>query len=571
MDLASDGPDMPWLRSYPPGIDWAKPLPPTTLTELFDDALTRFADRPCLDFLGRRWRYREVGALVAAAAGGLHRLGIGPGSRVGLCLPNGPHYVLAFFAVLRTGATIVNCNPLYTGEELARIVRDAEIDLMLAPDLLPIEDRVLALLDQTPLRHVVVCSFAESLPWLKGLAFRVLKRASIGHGGRGDQRVSTWDGLLAGPTVTLPAPRPEDVAVLQFTGGTTGLPKAAMLTHANLAANCRQVIAWSPTLTPGEERMLAVLPFFHVFALTATLLEAIAEGAELILMPRFEPKPLLATLCRRRPSIFHVVPTLLKALIDAGVTRDNLASIKVCISGGAPLPEEIRRSFEALGACRVLEGYGLTEASPVCLCNPLVGDTRPGSIGLPLPGVRVEIRALDQPLNRLPTGERGEVCVAGPNVMAGYWKRPEETAEVFLPDGFLRTGDVGIMDDEGFVTLVDRIKDLIICSGYKVFPRMIEEALYRHPDVAAATVVGMPDAYRGESPAAFVELRPGGTATVDDLRAMLSRSLSPITMPRVIEIRASLPRTAVGKLSKTELRAELRARQPESDHRGVAP
>jgi long-chain acyl-CoA synthetase len=547
------------------------PLPATTLLALFDDALARFADRPCLDFLGRRWRYVEVGALVAAAAGGLHRLGIGQGSRVGLCLPNGPHYVLAFFAILRTGATVVNCNPLYTSEELARIVRDAEVDLMLAPDLLPIQDRVLDLLDKTPLRHVVVCSFAGSLPWLKGLAFRVLQRASIGHGGRGDQRVSTWEHLSAGPPVKLPAPRPGDVAVLQFTGGTTGLPKAAMLTHANLAANCRQVIAWSPTLTPGAERMLAVLPFFHVFALTAILLAAFAEGAELILLPRFEAGPLLATLRRTRPSIFHVVPTLLKALIDAGVTRDDLTSIKVCISGGAPLPEEIRRSFEALGACRVLEGYGLTEASPVCLCNPLVGDIRPGSIGLPLPGVRVEIRALDNPLNRLPPGERGEVCVAGPNIMAGYWHRPEETAEVLLPDGFLRTGDVGIMDASGFVTLVDRIKDLIICSGYKVFPRMIEEALYRNPDVAAATVVGMPDAYRGESPAAFVELRPGGTATVEDLREMLGRSLSPITMPRVIEIRARLPRTAVGKLSKTELRAELRARQSESDHRGVAP
>jgi len=571
VDQASDPAHLPWLSAYPPGIDWAMALPPTTLPALFDAAVARFADRPCLDFLGRQWRYAEVGAEVAATSAGLHRLGVGPGSRVGLCLPNGPHYVIGFFAVLRTGATVVNCNPLYTAEELGRIVRDAGIEVMLAPDLRPIQDRVLSLLGETPLRHLVLCPFAATLPWLKGLAFRLLKRDAIGHVPAGESRCTPWNALRSGPAVALPAPSPGDVAVLQYTGGTTGLPKGAMLTHANLAANCRQVTAWSPGLVPGAERMLAVLPFFHVFALTTVLLAAFFEGAQLVLLPRFEAGPLLATLRRTRPTVFHVVPTLLKALIDAGVTRADLASVKVCISGGAPLPEEIRRSFEAIGACRVLEGYGLTEASPVCLCNPLEGEIRPGSIGLPLPGVRVEIRRLDDPMRPVAPGESGEVCVAGPNVMAGYWNRPEETAEVLLPDGFLRTGDVGVMDDAGYVTLVDRIKDLIICSGYKVFPRMIEEALYRHPDVVAATVVGMPDAYRGESPAAFVELRPGSTATVAQLREMLAEALSPITMPKLIEIRPSLPRTAVGKLSKTELRAEMRARAAASAPAETAP
>lgn len=573
MDDASDGNGMPWLRTYPPGVDWAMALPPTTLPALFDAAVARFGNRPCLDFLGRRWSYAEVGALAGRAAAGLHRLGIGPGSRVGLCLPNGPHYVIAFFAVLRAGATVVNCNPLYTEEELTRIVCDAGVEVILAPDLRPIEARVLGLLGTTPLRHVVVCPFAEVMPWLKGLAFRLLKRDMIDHAPAGETRFSPWRALLDGPAVALPLPEPGDIAVLQYTGGTTGLSKAAMLTHANLAANTRQVTAWSPHLTPGAERMLAVLPFFHVFALTACLLAAIAEGSEIILLPRFEAGALLATLRRTRPTIFNVVPTLLKALIDAGVSRADLASLKVCISGGAPLPAEIQKSFEAIGACRVVEGYGLTEASPVCLCNPLVGESRPGTIGLPLPGVRVELRALDDPMRLARPGERGEVCVAGPNVMAGYWRRPAETAEVLLPDGFLRTGDVGVMDDGGYVTLVDRIKDLIICSGYKVFPRMIEEALYRHPGVVAATVVGMPDAYRGESPAAFVELRPGSTATVEALLAMLAESLSPITMPKLIEIRPHLPRTAVGKLSKTELRAELKARQavPDPHHAGAAP
>jgi len=555
----------PWLAAYPPGIDWAMPLPPMTVTAIFEAAVARFAERPCLDFMGRRWRYAEVGQLVQRAAEGFRRLGAGPGTRIGLCLPNGPHYVIAFFGALRAGATVVNFNPLYVPAELAAQSADAGVEIMVAPDLEPILGRVIGLLGRGPVRHIVACPFADVLPFPKSLLFRILKRKAIGRI-PAEPRVSRWDALIAAaPSQPPPEPRPQDLAVLQYTGGTTGTPKGAMLTHANLAANCRQVAAWSPSLRPGEERMLAVLPFFHVFALTAVLGAAITEGAELVMLPRFEVKPLLAALRRTRPTIFHGVPTLLKAVIDQGATREDLASVKVCISGGAPLPAEIKRAFEAVSGCRVLEGYGLTEASPVCFCNPLTGEERPGTIGLPLPGVRAEIRALDDPSRALPVGERGELCVGGPHIMAGYWNRPEESAAVLLPDGFLRTGDVGIMDADGYVTLVDRIKDLIICSGYKVYPRVIEEALYRHPEVVAATVVGMPDAYRGESPAAFVELRPGGSASADELQALLKQHLSPIEMPKLLEIRPQLPRTAVGKLSKTELRAELRKRAEAAD------
>jgi len=244
-------------------------------------------------------------------------------------------------------------------------------------------------------------------------------------------------------------------------------------------------------------------------------------------------------------------------VIDHGATRWDLASVRICLSGGAPLPAEVKRAFEAESGCRLVEGYGLTEASPVCFCNPLEGTPPEGSIGLPLPGIRAEIRALDDPGRVLPPGEKGELCVAGPNIMAGYWNRPAETASIIGPDGFLRTGDVGIMDADGYVTLVDRIKDLIICSGYNVYPRMIEEALYTHPDVVAATVVGQPDPYRGKSPAAFVQVRPGSILTPESLREHLKGRLSAIEMPRLIEIRAELPRTAVGKLSKKELKAEL--------------
>ena len=560
MDTVLPGSARPWMRAYPAGIAWDMPLPPMTLVEIFEGAVARFADRPCLDFMGRRWSYAEVGALVGRAAAGFRALGAGPGTRIGLCLPNGPHYVVAFFAALRCGATVVNFNPLYVAAELAAQATDSGTEIMVAPDLEPVLGRVLGLLGQGPLRQVVACRFAAALPFPKSVLFRLAKRKAIGRMPAGDPRVLRWERLLEAAPVAQPAPRPEDVAVLQYTGGTTGTPKGAMLTHANLAANLRQVMAWSPQCRPGEERMLAVLPFFHVFALTAVLGAAIGQGAQLVMLPRFEPAMLIAALRRTRPTIFHGVPTLLKAVIDHGATAADLASVKICISGGAPLPLEIKHAFEARSGCRVVEGYGLTEASPVCFCNPVEGSPAEGSIGLPVPGVLAEIRALDDPARVLPIGERGELCVAGPNVMAGYWKRPAETAAAIGPDGFLHTGDVGIMAEDGTVTLVDRIKDLIICSGYNVYPRMIEEALYQHPDVVAATVVGQPDPYRGESPAAFVQLQPGSTATPEALREFLKTRLSAIELPRLIEIRPDLPRTAVGKLSKKELKAELAGR-----------
>jgi len=308
--------------------------------------------------------------------------------------------------------------------------------------------------------------------------------------------------------------------------------------------------------------MLGVLPLFHVFAMTTVMNAGLSWGAEIVLLPRFAPPQLLAALRRRRPTLFPGVPTLFKAILDHGATACDLASVRACISGGAPLPLEIKRAFEQASGCVLVEGYGLTEASPVCFCNPVHGENRAGTIGLPLPGVEAEIRDLDDPGRKVPPGERGELVLRGPNVMRGYWQRPAETAAVTTPDGWLRTGDVGIMDHDGYVTLVDRIKDLIICSGYNVYPRTVEEALYAHPDIAAATVLGMPDSYRGESVAAFVQLRPGATLTVTALQTFLRERLSPVELPRLIEIRAELPRTAVGKLSRKELRDELRHRAP---------
>ena len=561
--IATNTAAMPWLRAYPARIAWDMAMPAETLPAMLEAAIGRFAPKPAMDFLGRRWSYAELGSLVDRAAEGLRRLGAARGTRIGLCLPNCPWYVVAYHAALKAGATVVNYSPLQTAAEMAAQAADSGTEVMITLDLDPILPRVLGLLrGESPVQRVVVARFARGLPAVKGIAFRVARRRSIAAVPRGDDRVLGFDALLSAPPMTAPpAIGPADLAVLQYTGGTTGTPKGVMLTHANLCANLRQVNAWFSTCREGEERMLAVLPFFHIFAMTVAMNAALAWGAELIMLPRYEWSSLLAALRRRRPTIFPGVPTLFKAVLDNGATAADLASARVCISGGAPLPLQVKEDFERLAGARLVEGYGLTEASPVCFCNPLEGENRAGTIGLPLPGLRAEIRSLEDPTRAVPPGEKGELCVAGPNVMAGYWRRPEETAAVLGPDGFLRTGDAGVMDADGYVTLVDRIKDLILCSGFNVYPRMIEEAIYRHPEVIAATVVGMPDDYRGESPAAFVQTRPGSTLDPAALRAFLQDRLSPIEMPRLIELRAELPRTAVGKLSKKELRQEVLQRR----------
>lgn len=558
----------PWLHAYPKGVEWNIALPQgETLVSMFDAAVARHAAQPCLDFLGRKWSYAELGQAVARAAEGFRRLGVAAGTRVGLCLPNCPWHVIAYFGVLKAGGIVVNFSPLYVAEELAAQARDSGTEIMVAIDLDPVLPRVLTLLDMAdgPVKRVVVAGFAAALPGMKSVLFKLLKRRSIAAI-PADARVSGFATLLEAPAIAAPVARtPADIAVLQYTGGTTGIPKGVMLTHANLTANLRQMEAWFTTCRPGEERMLAVIPFFHVFAMTVAMNSAIAMGAEIIMLPRFEWKMLQATLRRTRPTIFPGVPTLFKACLDNGATREDLASVRACISGGAPLPVAVKQQFEALSGSIMVEGYGLTEASPVCFSNPFEGENRAGTIGLPMPGVRAEIRDLENPARTLPVGERGELVLAGPNIMAGYWNRPAETAEVLGADGFLRTGDVGIMDADGYVTLVDRIKDLILVSGFNVYPRVVEEALYRHPDVAAATVVAMPDPYRGESPAAFVEPKPGATIAAEALRDFLKDKLNAVEMPRLIEVRPALPRTMVGKLSKKELKQEMQQRAAGGD------
>lgn len=548
----------------------AAPLPsrrldgePNTVPDVLDRAVRRFADRPALDFYGRRWTYRDVGALTDRLAAGLTRLGVGRGVKVGLCLPNAPYSVVFYFAVLKAGGTVVNYNPLYTPRECLAQIRDSETTIMVVPDIERVYGPVAAVADEAGLRHLVVCPFADVLPVGRGVLYRLFKRTERARIPADARHVSVST-LLSGRSVPRDrhAPRPDDVALLQYTGGTTGVPKGAMLTHANLVGNIRQLapLMQDGGLRAGQERVLAVLPLFHVFAMTVAMNLAIDMGAQIVLIPQFKIDELLATIARTKPTFFPAVPTVFAAINKAAETADvDLRSIRLCISGGAPLPADVAARFEALTGCRLSEGYGLTESSPVVCVNPFDARRRPGSVGLPLVETTIEIRDPSRPDRLMPPGARGEVYIRGPQIMAGYWRRRADTAEV-LVDGALRTGDVGYRDAEGFLFLVDRIKDLIICGGYNVYPRQIEDALYEHEAVEEAVAIGVPDAYRGESPKAFVKLRAGFPTTPEALRAFLSERISKIEMPREIEIRASLPKTAVGKLSKKELVAEERDR-----------
>jgi long-chain acyl-CoA synthetase len=557
----TEPPARPWLRSYPPGIEWDARFPAHPVTRFLDDAVERFAERPCLDFLGKVSTYHETGDLVRRAAKGMAALGVGPGVRVGIMLPNTPYYVIAYFAVLSAGGTVVNINPLYVEREIRQLVSDAGCSVVVTLDLKLIYGVLEKLRDGNPLKTLVVCPMADILPFPKGMLYRALKRADQADVPVDEAHVAFAnlvdnDGAFEPP----PVDALRDVAVLQYTGGTTGTPKGAMLSHANLVANVRQCMAWFPDFKPGEERALAVLPFFHVFAMTVVMNLSIAVGAEIILLPRFDLKELLKTIHHKRPTVFPGVPTLFTAINNAkNLDRYDLTSIRSCISGGAPLPVEVKTQFEALTGCVLVEGYGLSETAPVACCNPLKGVNKPGSVGPPMPGTVVEIVSTDEPHHVLGLRERGEVRLRGPQVMLGYWGQPEATADV-LRAGALRTGDIGYLDEDGYLFIVDRIKDVVIAGGYKIYPRLVEEAIFQHPQVREAIVIGVPDRYRGQTVKAFVVLREGQHLTAEALTEFLKERLSPIEMPKLIEFRESLPRTLIGKPSKRALEQEEAAR-----------
>tara|TARA_B100000029_G_scaffold515660_1_gene623844 strand:+ start:4120 stop:5805 length:1686 start_codon:yes stop_codon:yes gene_type:complete len=547
----------PWKENYPTGVEWDAPLDKCSLYSYIENAVTKHGDCLAIDFLGQKTTYSSLGQLINQAAVGLQELGAKKGTRVGLCLPNTPYSVIFYFASLKVGATVVNFNPLYVDKEIAFQIEDSETEIMVTIDLALIYPKISTMLSATDsLKKIIVCPFSGILPPLKGLLFRYLKKKNVAS--INEENVFFYNQIMDNDGKSNPEiiDIDNDIAVLQYTGGTTGQPKGAMLTHSNLSSNVSQMKLWFPNLSPGTESILGVLPLFHIFAMTTVMNFAVATSAQMILLPRYELKQALKTIHKKAPTLFPAVPTIYAGINNSDdLSRYNLSTIRYCISGGAPLPLEVKNDFEKLTGCNLVEGYGLSESSPVATCNPLQGINKDGSIGLPVPSTKLSIRDIENPDQMVPTNEVGEVWIKGPQVMAGYWKRTEETKDT-LVDGWLRTGDSGYMDEDGHFFLVDRIKDLIICSGVNVYPRNIEEAIYEHPNVSEVTVIGIDDDYQGETPKAFVKLKDDTNLTEKQLIEFLADKLSKIEIPSQIEFRMELPKTMIGKLSKKELKAE---------------
>lgn len=536
----------PWEASYPSGCRWDAPIERGTLPGLLDGAVARWGDRPALEYRGRRLSYRELGAAADGMAAALMAQGVGPGTVLALYLPNTPWHPILFFAALRAGARIVHLSALDARREIAHKLRDSGARWVVTTDLVP--------------------ALPETAAWLldEGAADRVLLAPDAAWGGEGaqtDPRLEPLPEPLPPPRpAAWPALSPDDLALLQYTGGTTGVPKGAMLTHGNLTAAVSIYCAWRDATTPapGEQRVLCVLPLFHIFALTAVMLRNLAEGNELLLRPRFDAAAIADDIERRRVTVFSGVPTMWIGLLNLpGIERRDLSSLRMCTSGGAPMPFEAQQKLERLLGQRIGGGWGMTETCPAGTRIGPGAPQRPGMIGLPLPGIELRVVSLDDPSRVLPPGEVGEIAVRGPNVCQGYWNRPEESAAAFRDDFFL-TGDIGWMDEGGYFTLVDRRKNMIISSGFNVYPAAIEQAIYEHPDVEECIVIGVPDPYRGQAAKAFVKQREGAPPlTLEALRDFLKDRLGRHEMPAALELReAGLPRSPAGKLLASALRAE---------------
>ena len=555
----------PWLKSYPPGVRWDTPIEPAPVQSILEASARRFADLPALEFMGRRITYAELDALADRAAAGFQKLGVGPGVHVGLYLPNTPHYVIAFFGVLKAGGVVVNYSPLDALRTLEFKIENSETDFLVTLDAAATFPHAETLLNATRLKALIVGAFAEFAA-APGPVAAHMKAAGMLSEVAFDERHIPFTRILDNDgryEKHPPGDLTDALAVIQYTGGTTGVPKGAMLSHANLSSASAQYTMTStgvgPTsLEPGKERILCVLPLFHIFALSAVLIMALKIGAEVVLHPRFDAATVAKDIAEKKITIFPGVPTMHVALLSLpDIGKYDLSSLKFCGSGGAPLPVAVMEQLKAATGALVAEGWGMSETSPAGTFSPRGLTPRPGSCGVPHPNLDMKFIDVANPDRDVTYGERGEICVRGPNVMKGYWKAPEANAAAFTKDGYFRTGDVGYMDEDGFVYIVDRTKDMLLCGGFNVYPRNIEEAIYEHPSVEEVSVIGVPDAYRGEAPKAFVKLKAGAPPlTLDALKDFLKDRLGKHEMIAALEIRDALPKTPVGKISKKDLRQQ---------------
>lgn len=545
-----------WLEHYPDNVNWFSKFEHKSLIDMIDDACADYADHSCLDFMGKKYTYRDTERMINLFAKGLQNLGVTRGTRVGLLLPNVPYYIFAYFGALKTGATLVNFNPLYAEQELQHQLQDSECEFIITLDAKLIMSKLPSLIDNPRLKKIIVCQMQDLLSFFKKTFVSLFGSSQLSPIPKHEKymcaaKLIDNDGDYQ-PVQISPV---DDVALIQYTGGTTGTPKGAMLTHENLYANTRQTELWFEGIEKGYERMLGVIPLFHVFAMTGVMNLGLKIGAEITLLPKFDLKEVLSVISTSKITLFPAVPTIFNAILhEKDLSYYDISSLKMCISGGAPLAMETKAEFEDITGCKLVEGYGLTETSPVVAINPIFGINKSGSVGLPLPQTIIEIIDPADQKTIKPNYEKGEICIRGPQVMKRYWKNQDETNQVLI-NGTFHTGDIGYMDDDGYVFIVDRIKDLIIAGGYNIYPRHVEEAIYLHPSVKECIVAGIPDEYRGQTVKAFIVLKDGTSLTEKDLTLFLKDKLSPIELPKIVEFRTELPKTMIGKLSRKDVLA----------------
>lgn len=547
-------PNNPWLEHYPEEVPHSYDYPKQNLAKFLIDSAASYPEHIALEFLGKSITYSSLLQSVYRFANALHRLGVRKGDRVAIMLPNCPQGVIAYYGTLLIGGIVVMTNPLYVPREIEHQLTDSGAKIIVTMDALV--ERVNKAMERHPMQHIIVTSIKDYLPFPKNMLYPIkAKKDGMFVKIEYNERILSFVQFLkdsADTPLEVPVDPENDLALIQYTGGTTGFAKGVMLTHMNLVSNTIQSHLWFYQSQKGVEKYLGALPFFHVFGLTVLLNKAMFTAGTLILIPRFQIDDVLKTIDKKKPTLFPGAPTMYIAVIHhPEVSRFDLSSIKVCISGAAPLPVEVQERFEKITGGKLIEGYGLTEASPVTHANNIWGKRKTGSIGIPFPDTLAKV-VHPETGEEMPLGEIGELVVKGPQVMKGYWNRPEETERV-LRDGWLFTGDLACMDDEGFFYILDRRKDLIIAGGYNIYPREVEEVLFEHPDVEEAVVAGISDPYRGENVKAYIVLRKGSTTTEQELKSWCKDRLAVYKVPKIYEFRESLPKTLVGKVLRRKL------------------
>ena len=551
-----------WLKNYPAEIPHEIDIPKMPVHQFLTDAYKANPTKIAIHFMGKELTYKELYESALKFANYLQNLGVEKGDRIAVMLPNCPQAVIAYYGIMYAGGIVVQTNPLYTERELQYQMADSGAKIILGLDIL--YPRITKILKETQIENVIITGIKDYLPFPKNLVYPFIQKKQYGfsvkveHSGMNHLFVEI---MRSAPLkeITVPFDFEEDLALLQYTGGTTGFPKGVMLTHKNLIANTMMCDAWLYKCEDGQEIVLGILPFFHVYGMTTVLILSVMKKSKMVLMPKFDVEDTLKTIDKQKPTLFPGAPTMYIGLLNhPDIGKYNLSSIKACLSGSAPLPLEVQERFEAITGGKLVEGYGLTETSPVTHANFIWDERVTGSVGIPWPNTDSVILRSGE-ATPLPPGEMGEIAIKGPQVMKGYWNRPEDTAMTFA-DGWFLTGDLGYMDENGYFFIVDRKKDMIIAGGYNIYPREVEEILYEHDAIQECVVAGIPDPYRGETVKAYIVLKEGHSATEKELNDYCRKNLAAYKVRRAYEFRTELPKTAVGKILRRTLVEEEKAK-----------